>query len=544
MANYSIVSNARFTPFSFDEMVKPFQMYGEYYAQQEQLASSLAEQAAEWGQKANETTDPITYQKYKSFEADLNRQSDRLLRQGLTPGLRADLQRMRKRYATEINPIKDAYNWKLQQIQQQAEGKARGVVYAGDASTTSLDDYIANPTLIYGSADSNAGYARVANAAQAIAKGLSEAKISHKLDNYTKALLIRSGYDPDDVTNSVNQAMSDLQGLLNGTISMNSKAGKIVQELLQNESRASGIGDWKSMSAKQEYLSKVSPALYNLIGASQITPMEDFKGRTDLQGSWQSRHIAEQGQWQSKHIAEQGEQTRKSQSQAAALAEVAAKNAHSRQLKLMREQAKLSHSNETPKSPGNKTPKSKSDGTDYSYDRSNRAYYNGEPRSVTRNKDTDQILIDGAPKKKRADLTVKFSRNNPKDVEFWYEGKKVASFNTARPGGKDGVWYLDENNKSKAAHGNATMGGIFEGVSAKDVRLMADAIVQNKGSENQYDYGIIEKGILYSVQNQAQRVTKGLDTSDAILQALWDEIGYDAGADYGTYGQDKNLNLW
>ena len=82
MANYSIVSNARFTPFSFDEMVKPFQMYGEYYAQQEQLASSLAEQAAEWGQKANETTDPITYQKYKSFEADINRQSERLLRQG------------------------------------------------------------------------------------------------------------------------------------------------------------------------------------------------------------------------------------------------------------------------------------------------------------------------------------------------------------------------------------------------------------------------------------------------------------------------------
>ena len=201
MANYSIVSNARFTPFSFDQMVKPFQMYGEYYAQQEQLASSLAEEAAEWGQKANETTDPITYQKYKSFEADLNRQSERLLRQGLTPGLRADLQKMKKRYATEINPIKDAYNWKLLQIQQQAEGKARGVVYERDAATTSLDDYIANPTLIHSSADSNAGYTRIANAAQAVARGLSEAKISGKLDNYTKALLIRSGYDANDVTN-------------------------------------------------------------------------------------------------------------------------------------------------------------------------------------------------------------------------------------------------------------------------------------------------------------------------------------------------------
>ena len=531
MANYSIVSNARFTPFSFDQMVKPFQMYGEYYAQQEQLASSLAEQAAEWGQKANETTDPITYQKYKSFEADLNRQSDRLLRQGLTPGLRADLQKMRKRYATEINPIKDAYNWKLQQIQQQAEGKSKGVVYEGDAATTSLDDYIANPTLIYGSADSNAGYARVANAAQAIAKGLSEAKISGKLDDYTKALLIRSGYDANDVTNSVNQAMSDLQGVLNGTISMNSKAGKVVQELLQNESRASGIGDWKSMSAKQEYLSKVSPALYNLIGQSTTTPMEDFKTRTDLQGSWQSRHIAEQG-----------EQTRKNQSHAAALSEAAAEKAYSRQIGLLKEKAKLF--------PGVRIPGQSSytlSGTNkeqYAYDRSNTAYHEGQPVSVIRSKDTNQILIDNKVQEKLADLTVKFTKTNPNNVEFWYEGKKVASFNTARPNGADGVWYLDKNNKSCTAHGNNTMGGIFKDVSAKDVRLMADAIVKNKGSENQYDYGITDKGVLYSVQNEAQRVTKGYDASAAMMQALWSDMGYNTEVDHGTYGQDADLNLW
>ena len=531
MANYSIVSNARFTPFSFDQMVKPFQMYGEYYAQQEQLASSLAEEAAEWGQKANETTDPITYQKYKSFEADLNRQSDRLLRQGLTPGLRADLQKMRKRYATEINPIKDAYNWKLQQIQQQAEGRAKGIVYAGDAATTSLDDYIANPTLIYSAADSNAGYARVANAAQAIAKGLSEAKISGKLDDYTKALLIRSGYDANDVTNSVNQAMFDLQGVLNGTISMNSKAGKVVQELLQNESRASGIGDWKSMSAKQEYLSKVSPALYNLIGTSQTTPMENFKARTDLQGSWQSRHIAEQG-----------EQTRKSQSHAAALSEAAAKKAYSRQMRLLKEKAKLF--------PGVRTPGQSSstlsgtDKTQYAYDRSNTAYHNGKPFSVVRDKNNNNILINNSPQGRRADLAVKFTKTNPNNVEFWYEGKKVASFNTARPHGADGVWYLDENNKPRAAHGNNTMGGVFKKVSAKDVRLMADAIVKNKGSENQYDYGITDKGVLYSVQNEAQRVTKGYDASAAMMQALWSDIGYSTGVDYGSYGQDADLNLW
>ena len=87
------------------------------------------------------------------------------------------------------------------------------------------------------------------------------------------------------------------------------------------------------------------------------------------------------------------------------------------------------------------------------------------------------------------------------------------------------------------------MEGIFEDVSAKDVRLMADAIVKNKGSENQYDYGITEDGVLYSVQNQAQRVTKDINSSAAILQSLWDAAGYNTGVN-NTYGQDGYLNVW
>lgn len=511
MANYSIVSNARFTPFSFDEMVKPFQMYGEYYAQQEQLASSLAEQAAEWGQKANETTDPITYQKYKSFEADLNRQSDRLLRQGLTPGLRADLQRMRKRYATEINPIKDAYNWKLQQIQQQAEGRAKGVVYAGDAATTSLDDYIANPTLIYSSADSNAGYARVANAAQAIAKGLSEAKISGKLDDYTKALLIRSGYDANDVTNLVNQAMSDLQGVLNGTISMNSKAGKVVQELLQNESRASGIGDWKSMSAKQEYLSKVSPALYNLIGASQTTPMEDFKARTDLQGNWQSRHIAEQGA-----------QTRMNQSHVAALSAAAAKK--------------------TKLFPGARTPRqSGSDSTEYGYDRPNVYFSKGKTNQITRSTE-GAFQIEGKNVTDYARLTVKRSVSNPANIEIYNGSRKVASYDTSKSSDEIG-YYNPAVRKWNVRHGGAKLDGALKGLTATDIRNFARFVAENPGSENQYSYGITKDGQLFSVQNSAQRVTKGLDASAAMMQALWADIGYNIEASYGSYGQDDDLNV-
>ena len=61
---------------------------------------------------------------------------------------------------------------------------------------------------------------------------------------------------------------------------------------------------------------------------------------------------------------------------------------------------------------------------------------------------------------------------------------------------------------------------------------------------NQYSYGITEDGQLFSIQNSAQRVTKDLDASAALLQSLWNEIGYNTVADYGTYGQDSDLNIF
>ena len=522
MPNYSLVANTQFKARNFDDMIRPYAMYTQEYRAQEDAIADLATKADVLAGLANEQTDPIAYQKYKSFESDLNRQSDILLKQGLTPSLRANLQRMRKRYATEINPIKDAYNWKLQQIQQQAEGRARGVVYAGDAATTSLDEYIANPTLIYGSADSNAGYTRVANAAQAIAKGLSEAKISGKLDDYTKTLLIRSGYDANDITNSVNQAMSDLQGVLNGTISMDSKAGKIVQELLQNESRASGIGDWKSMSARQEYLSKVSPALYNLIGQSTTTPMEDFKSRTNLQGA----------------------ESRRTQENAARLSEEAAKKTQERQIELLEKRAQLFPGVRTPRQVGATGSIGGSGSTEYGYDRPNVYFSGAKTGQVTRTSE-GVLQIDGKDIEDYTRLTVKRSTSNPSDISIYYGNRLLASYNASPSNNSSGIRYYDPSSKKYVAiHGDTALAGTLEGLTATDIRNFARFVAENPGSENQYSYGITKDGQLFSVQNSAQRVTKGLDASAAMMQALWTDMGYSTGVDYGTYGKDTDLNLW
>ena len=494
MANFSLSSRAKFTPFTFDEMVKPFQMYKEYYTQQEQLASALAEQAAEWGQKLNEVTDHDTYQTYKNFESDLKDISERLVKQGLDPGLRANIQKMRHRYASEINPIKDAYNWRLQQIQQQIDGKSKGMVYEGDAATTSLSDYVANPNLVYGYADSKAGYTRLANAAEAIAQGLSEAKFSKNLDDYTKELLVRSGYDVSDVTTAIDKAMSDIQGVLSGTVSMDSSAGRIVQELLQNEYKASGISDWKNRNAQQEYLSKVSPALYNLIGKSAATSTEDYAKRAYLQDA----------------------------------------------LIRGRQNSNNNTNNKNPRNPGRN--KGGSNSVDYAYDRPDVYYSEGKVNRITHSDGNPNI--GGNDIKDYTGLTVRRSKNNPYDIEIYHGGRLLASYNADPSNKSSHIKYYDRaKGKFVVKKNDEKLDDVLNDITAADIRHFARDIAENPGSENQYTYGV-QDGKLFSIQNTARRVTTGINESaDQLLEELY-EAGYDIDQNSGDSSTGKPLDMW
>ena len=71
MANYRLVSNATFRPFSFEEYVKPYQMYGEAYKEIETNIVDLETQAGKWDKLANEQSDPKTHATYKAYADEL-----------------------------------------------------------------------------------------------------------------------------------------------------------------------------------------------------------------------------------------------------------------------------------------------------------------------------------------------------------------------------------------------------------------------------------------------------------------------------------------
>lgn len=61
MANYSLVVNSKFQPFSFDRYLQPYQIYGQNYKEIEEQYTDLSTKAGIWDGLANEQTDPYTY---------------------------------------------------------------------------------------------------------------------------------------------------------------------------------------------------------------------------------------------------------------------------------------------------------------------------------------------------------------------------------------------------------------------------------------------------------------------------------------------------
>ena len=145
MANYSLVVNSKFQPFSFERYIQPYQMYGEAYKEVENALGELAAKANVWEEMANEQTDPYAYKMYKTYANDLESRAGQLEREGLNASSRKDMLNMRARYAKEIIPIESAYKKREEDIARQkkvADATGGRTVFTRDARTTSLDKYM------------------------------------------------------------------------------------------------------------------------------------------------------------------------------------------------------------------------------------------------------------------------------------------------------------------------------------------------------------------------------------------------------------------
>ena len=236
MANFNYTAGVKFQPFSFEEMLRPLAMYTQEYNAIEQAYGDLNTKANEIAALANETDDPITYQRYKDFENSLRSKANTMAKQGLDTTSRRQLLDMRSRFATDITPIQNAIQRRNMLAEEQRKALLQNptLMFQRDFNTrnydTSLDRFLENANYDYGAQYSGALLTQeVSKMASNLARELRNISTG-KLDKYTNTFLKKYGLSTSEVMRAI-QDPTDPRGARALSAIYQSAVDKVPEEL-------------------------------------------------------------------------------------------------------------------------------------------------------------------------------------------------------------------------------------------------------------------------------------------------------------------------
>lgn len=278
MANYSLVINSQFKPFSYQEMLAPTLMATQAHQELENQYGELATKASVWEEMANEQTDPYAYKMYKTYANDLEEQAGQLAREGLNAASRRDMLNMRARYSKEITPIEQAYTARQKQAEQQQQALLQDptLMLSRRASTTSLDDYIRNPQLAYESYSGKLITAQAASAASALAKEMQEnpRKWRSILGNSYYETMMQKGFS----SQAVLQAIQD-----------NPNAAPQLTRIVEDAINSSGVRNWGDQATIARAIDYAKQGLWSAVGETQYQTLDNWRAKMAEQEAMQIR---------------------------------------------------------------------------------------------------------------------------------------------------------------------------------------------------------------------------------------------------------------
>lgn len=278
MANYSLVINSQFKPFSYQEMLAPTLMATQAHQELENQYGELATKASVWEEMANEQTDPYAYKMYKTYANDLEEQAGQLAREGLNAASRRDMLNMRARYSKEITPIEQAYTARQKQAEQQQQALLQDptLMLSRKAATTSLDDYIRNPQLAYESYSGKLITAQAASAASALAKEMQEKprKWRSILGNSYYETMMQKGFS----SQAVLQAIQD-----------NPNAAPQLTRIVEDAINSSGVRNWGDQATIARAIDYAKQGLWSAVGETQYQTLDNWRAKMAEQEAMQIR---------------------------------------------------------------------------------------------------------------------------------------------------------------------------------------------------------------------------------------------------------------
>lgn len=278
MANYSLVINSQFKPFSYQEMLAPTLMATQAHQELENQYGELATKASVWEEMANEQTDPYAYKMYKTYANDLEAQAGQLAREGLNAASRRDMLNMKARYSKEITPIEQAYATRQKQAEQQQQALLQDptLMLSRRASTTSLDDYIRNPQLAYEAYSGKLITAQAAQAASALAKEMQEKprKWRSILGNSYYESMMQKGFS----SKAVLQAIQDKPN-----------AAPQLTKIVEDAINSSGVRNWGDQATIARAIDYAKQGLWSAVGETQYQTLDNWRAKMAEQEAMQKR---------------------------------------------------------------------------------------------------------------------------------------------------------------------------------------------------------------------------------------------------------------
>lgn len=170
MGRNTLVINSKFTPMSYTDLVSPLRYATEEHHQVEEAYGELSTAADMWKDIAENEKDSKAASMYAKYSEDLRQQADNLAMYGLNGNSRRELFNMKQRYASEIRPIENAYNARVEDIKLQRELSAKdpSLLWSQSAASASIDSYLGGKRPEYYSVSGDDMYKRAATGAKAI----------------------------------------------------------------------------------------------------------------------------------------------------------------------------------------------------------------------------------------------------------------------------------------------------------------------------------------------------------------------------------------
>lgn len=277
MANYSLILDTKFKPFSYQEMLAPVAASTQAHQALEEEYSELAAKVNVWDKIANEQTDSKAYKMYKTYADDLSARADDLMKYGLNVSSRKGMLDMRARYSKEIVPIDVAYKRRedLAKEQRDAMKVDPTLRYQRYAREMSLDDFIDDPSLDYGKSYSGDLLAKqVSQVAANYAKVLTREGGLESLGlPYQYKSRIGYGATPEEILAVINDAA--LKG--------HEGAIKFLKGARDQVLQSSGVLDWTDPDSETRkfFVSSANRGLISALGQTNIKNYTDSYSMQD-----------------------------------------------------------------------------------------------------------------------------------------------------------------------------------------------------------------------------------------------------------------------